>query len=524
MRADRPSTLSRGPQARSAGPRVPYNTARFPTLTPIEAFSPDVFSPRVKEPIIDLNVTATVTVSKPLHAFHGQDITINITPPLPPLDSPQFPASFEQKVTACSTLCRLNFLTADSSAKIAKLSTLDEIANFPSDSPSVSALSSDQIALLLNMIAVNVCRPLGNCNPLLLIGDECPDCPLPQWPHLSVVYVILLKLLEHRPTDFSLDFVDTIIYLLNSESESERMQIKFFLGGFCVQFPDLQDQVMIRLIRMLFNHREHIIPPFGLPSILEILLELFQLRRRETALSTVIFRDHILPLVSNRYFSFFVAQFTRILTTFHAADPVNGALFIDAVSSRWPRTHISKQIYLLTILTSIIPHLSRRDFSARLAILFRIYSEATASVSSKLAEAALALWDSLEFQALVGIYAQQILPLIVPSLIVAAKDHWCPAVQLAATKALQFVSKTDYRALTEATFRIMSTDRISPWMTVATEAARQDALIRLPEVVEELRRLKNLGSIYDRPDRAASVPRMPAQADLVPHIVQPKLK
>jgi hypothetical protein len=401
---------------------------------------------------------------------------------------------------------------------------LEEFVGLVHDQQLISQLTGEHISKLLNMVSINVLRPLGNCNPLLLIGEDCPDIPLPQWPHLSLVYVILLKLLEHRPDCFTIEFADGIIYLLNSASESERMQVKFFIGGFCVQFPAWQDRIMIRLIRMLVDHREGIIPPFGVASILEILLELFQRRRQEVAVQNVIFKDHLLPLISNRYFSFFVRKFNCILESFHAADPVNGALFIDSVSLCWPRTHLSKQIHLLTIVASIIPHLSRRDFVSRLSTLFRLYSELSCSASSKIAEVALSLWDSLEIQALVTIYGQKVFPLVVPSLIIAAKEHWCGTVQLAANRALTFVSRVDHRAIPDATFRIMSIDRISPWTIVATEAARRDSLIKLPVVLEEIRKLRCLGSPGERPERAASVPRLPQYSEMSPHICQPKVK
>jgi hypothetical protein len=66
----------------------------------------------------------------------------------------------------------------------------------------------------------------------------------------------------------------------------------------------------------------------------------------------------------------------------------------------------------------------------------------------ELAEASLALWDSLEVQVILQIFCRQVFPLIHPSLLRTSKEHWSASVRQSVMRALAFKIVFDDGALT----------------------------------------------------------------------------
>jgi hypothetical protein len=250
--------------------------------------------------------------------------------------------------------------------------------------------------------------------------------------------------------------------------------MKFFIGAYCFQRPDFQGHIIVRLLKILIDHQHQINPPFGVDSILEILLVLFQSQQHEIAVHTFIFREHLLPLITNQYLPFYVKKLSSVLDYFICADQVNGCAVLDEIVRFWPRTRLTKQVQLLEIMTETIPHLSHREFAKRIPKIVRLYALTCVSPSSKLAEASLALWDSLEVQAILQIFCRQVFPLIYPWLVRASKEHWAANVRQSATRALAFVTKTDAKLTSDGMLLLETEEAAGRWREVVRLAALRD--------------------------------------------------
>jgi hypothetical protein len=253
-------------------------------------------------------------------------------------------------------------------------------------------------------------------------------------------------------------------------------------------------------------------------DILEILLEIFQFNKAKIELHSYIFREHLVLLISDAYLPLFIKRFTPLLNYFISADHANGAVVLDAIRKYWPRTRLSKQVQLLSIMTGTIPHVSQRDFASRIPKLIPLYADATCSPASKLAEAGLRLWHSLETQAIIIIYARQVFPLIVPALIRCSTEHWSLAIRQSASHALAVATKTDPKLISDGSVKIRVSDVVARWTTVVNAASATG--VKIPDMA-------NLDRIFKGENWFAPVKSLSFHAKLrenCPSIVKPKIK
>ena len=498
-------------------PKVPYASTRSAVLKPIPGRR------GADEPIIDLNFSDEIS-AKRYHDFHGANINIEKTPPLPPIEMPTFKAIFDKKVAACKQLCNFVYIDADVKAKAIKQTTLEQLLAFLKNEEQAEKLQQEEANKLLDMIAVNICRSLPTPGDDLLFQESCPNILIPQWQHTSIVYDILLQMLRLYPQYFSLEFVDRILYMLNSSDANERTRMKFFVGGFCMQQPEYREQMTIRMVKMIVDHQNRVIPPFSIGSILEILLEMFNWEGQNKDLNSVVFCRYIAPLVADSYLTFFMKELASACEYFMRAAQKHVNVVVDTIIKYWPRTRLSKQIFLLNVLTSAIPHLSQRDFSQRIPKIFPIYSECLRSPSSKLAEASLAIWDSLEVQAILGIFAKQVFPLVVPAMLKVSKEHWAESVRRIAARGMSFVVKTDSKFNAEAISSLKAIDKEeqNKWITITKTAAAKDNQLNLEEKIAEIEVVFSEKEYYSGP-MCDGKTVTPVNMRSLPRIVTPKL-
>ena len=498
-------------------PKIPYASTRSAVLRPITGRR------GAEDPISDLNFSDEISAQR-FRDFHGANISIEKTPPLPPIEMPTFKGIFEKKVNACKQICNFVYIDADVKAKAIKQTTLEQLLAFLKLEGQAEKLQKDDADKLLDMVAVNICRSLPMPNSSLLLQESCPNILIPQWQHTAIVYDILLQMLRIYPQYFSLEFVDRILYMLNSSDANERTRMKFFVGGFCMQQPTCREQMTIRMIKMIIDHQNGVIPPFAIGSVLEILLEMFNWEGQNRDLNSVVFCRYIAPLVADTYLTFFMKELASACEYFMRAAQKHVNVVVDAIIKYWPRTKLSKQVFLLNILTSAIPHLSQRDFAQRISKICPIYAECLLSPSSKLSEAALAMWDSMELQAIIGIFAKQVFPLVVPALLKVSKEHWSESVRRTAAKGMSFVMKTDpkFNAEAIASLKALDKEEQNKWITIAKAAVASESQFDLNEKLAEIDAVFTDKDYHTGP---ITEPKTVAPSNMksLPRIITPKL-
>lgn len=460
-----------------------YQSSRNPILNPMGKSGGNSY-----EPIVDMNLSEDF-LAKRYQDYHGRHITIEKSPPLPPIESSTFRGIFNRKIESCCQMCNFFFIDADVKAKAVKTAMLEQILHFLKTEDQSSQLQIPDINRILEMVQRNICHSIKQFDDKLQFNESCPSILIPQWAHASLAYDILLQLLRVRPEAFTLEYVDRILYLLNSSDANERTKMKFFVGGLCITRPELREQMMIRMIKLLISHQQGVVPPFAVGSVLEILMEMFTWKIPQAEeIHAMVFRMHIIPLIADKYMCFFMKELHTILTHFMEISQVQVNVVVDAVIKYWPKTRLSKQIQLLGIMSSAIPKMSQRDFAPRIVKMFAIYSQCSLSPSSKLAEAALSIWDSHEIQAIIGIFSKQVFPLIAPSLVRIAKEHWNESIRRMAIKAVAFITKTDHKFNADAisALKAIDMDQFNNWSTIIRAASKNDLKLRIDSKMSEI--------------------------------------
>ena len=456
-----------------------FKTTRVATLDPIDDSKSEI------EPLIELEVDFNFPKRKNA-AFHGKNVVIDHTPPLPPPSNSGFQRIFDQKIKSCCTLCNFNFVDADISAKAMKETLLEHFITFLTSEETGKSLSKENVLKILDMVKVNTIRKFDSIELIEFVCEDNPSVPCREWPHLQLIYQILLLVLKNYPAFIPVEFVETMIPLLNSTDQNERVQVKFFCGAYCFQNQQSINQVVITLLKTIVDFLNNVAPPYGVASILEIVREMSGMLNNN--IYPIIIENYILPLMKTNQLSFFIGEMNLTLNDFMGKEQRYVNTVVDYLIKFFPKTKMIKQVYFLKLLSEAIPKLTQRDFSNRINKIFAVYCRAFVSPSSKVAEAAFAFWNDLEVQAIIGIFPGRIFPIALPALFTAAQEHWSPTVRQCAIKAIEFANKTDKKLVNDfqqvRTLSLKENEVSANWSKVAIIAARRDKSINVDEVME----------------------------------------
>lgn len=286
------------------------------------------------------------------------------------------------------------------------------------------------------------------------------------------------------------------------------------------------EAILIKLIKMLIDHEHHVIPPFSVGPVLEILITLFKWGIGESVASEL-FQHHIIPLIADDYLIFFITQLIPVLDHFMNSSPAHVNMIIDAIVKYWPKTRLSKQIRHLNIMSKAFVLMSQKELQARIPKMFAIYTECMTSPASKLADAAFAFWNSLDAQAIITIFSKQIFPLVVPTIAKVTKSHWSDGIRRSAMKGMNFVMKTDARYVDTVSLRPLDAG-LTTWNSIVTAACAHDKKIRQQEKLKEIDKMFRTGEdpkvqgnrgAQSRSSMHKSTGNLPAK----PRVVVPKI-
>lgn len=437
-----------------------------------------------KEPLIELDFEIKCDSTKHNNRLHVKNNIIEHTPPLPSPKDMSFQNIFDRKIKACVQTCNFGYADAEASVK-AKEVLLNHFLSFLQSSKTSKSLSPSNVLKLLEMIKVNVVRKIDFIERIVFISEDNPNVSVREWPHLQIIYHILELLLKNYPSDIPPEFVVSIVQVLNSTDEKERIKVKEFINSYCVKNPESQSLILIPLLKSLVDYGNNLTPPFGISSTLEIIKILSH--NCGSDISFLIFSNYIIPLLKTPHLSFFYKEMMTTIQFFMGCEQRNVTIVVDFLLKYFPYTIMIKQVYFLNLLTETIPKLSQRDFSNRIDKIFSVYSRCSKSPSSKIADTALNLWQSFEMQAIIKIFASRIFPIALPPLFYIVQEHWCQSVRQNAQKAIDFANKTDKRIVydlqSQSRNSIQESEESKNWAKLAELASKRDKTFNVQKVI-----------------------------------------
>lgn len=301
--------------------------------------------------------------------------------PLPPLrdaEESERRALILRKIQGCCFLCDFSDTVDSVNERETKRQALEELIEIiQSGSFGFSENQED----LINMVSVNIfrCFPPSPRGTEYLEPDEDDRHLDPSWPHLQLVYDILLRYVVSPETDIRTSkryidhvFVMKLIDLFDSEDMREREYLKTILhriyGKYMVHRPFIRNAINNVFYRFIFETQRH----NGIFELLEILASIingFALPMKEEHKLFLI--RTLIPLHKPKAISSYHEQLSYCVVQFvqkdnRLADPV-----IKGMLKYWPVSNCQKEVLFLGELEVVLEATQCTDSLRCLASLFR---------------------------------------------------------------------------------------------------------------------------------------------------------
>ncbi|KAK4481103.1 hypothetical protein RD792_011974 [Penstemon davidsonii] len=383
----------------------------------------------------------------PPNTFQQSNLTVAPPPPATIENLPLFrdiPVSERQSLFLRKLqICCFQFDFSDTlkmvREKEIKRQTLVELVDFiQSGSGKITEANQEE---MIRMICVNIFRclpPASHENTGSEITDPEEDEPFlePSWPHLQLVYELLLRYVVSSDTDTKVakryidhSFVLKLLDLFDSEDPREREYLKTILhriyGKFMVHRPFIRKSINNIFFRFIHETERHC----GIGELLEILGSIingFALPMKEEHKLFLV--RALIPLHKPKPVALYHQQLSYCITQFVEKDYKLADTVIRGLVNCWPVINCQKEVLFLGELEEVLEATQAAEFQRCMVPLFKQIARCLSSSHFQVAERALFLWNN---EHIVGLIAQNrsvILPIIFEALEKNIKSHWNQAV------------------------------------------------------------------------------------------------
>ncbi|XP_016444724.1 serine/threonine protein phosphatase 2A 57 kDa regulatory subunit B' beta isoform [Nicotiana tabacum] len=300
---------------------------------------------------------------------------------------------------------------------------------------------TNQEEMVKKMIPVNIFRCLPpasheNTGSENVEPEEEEQYLEPSWPHLQLVYELLLRYIVSSDTDTKVakrfidhSFVLKLLDLFESEDPREREYLKTILhriyGKFMVHRPFIRKAINNIFYRFIYETERH----SGIGELLEILGSIingFALPMKEEHKLFLV--RALIPLHKPKPIAMYHQQLSYCIVQFVEKDYKLADTVIRGLLKYWPVTNCQKEVLFLGELEEVLEATQAAEFQRCMVPLFRQIARCLNSPHFQVAERALFLWNN---EHIVGLIAQNrnvILPIIFEALEKNIRSHWNQAV------------------------------------------------------------------------------------------------
>ncbi|KAL3523510.1 hypothetical protein ACH5RR_016344 [Cinchona calisaya] len=294
---------------------------------------------------------------------------------------------------------------------------------------------------LVKMISINIFRclpPTVHENTGSVSGDPDEDEMFldPSWPHLQLVYELLLRYVVSPDMDTKVakryldhSFVFKLLDLFDSEDPREREYLKTILhriyGKFMVHRPFIRKAINDVFYRFIFETERH----SGICELLEILGSIingFAVPMKEEHKLFLV--RALIPLHKAKCVAAYHQQLSYCITQFVEKDYRLADIVIRGLLKYWPVTNCGKEVLFLGELEDVLEATQSEEFQRCMVPLFRQIGRSINSSHFQVAERALFWWNNEHIVSLIAENRRTILPIIFEALEKNIKCHWNQAI------------------------------------------------------------------------------------------------
>ncbi|KAJ4895855.1 Serine/threonine protein phosphatase 2A 57 kDa regulatory subunit B' epsilon isoform [Raphanus sativus] len=377
----------------------------------------------------------------PNHPMFTSAPTLEVLPLLKDVSSSDRPLLFMKKSHMCSCQCDFSDALIMPREKEIKRQTLLELVDFlHSSSGKVNETMQSE---LIRMVSANIFRSLPpahyeNTGAPPEGNDPEEEEPYlePWWPHLQLVYELLLRYVvssEIEPKTAKIfinhTFVSRLLDLFDSEDPREREYLKTVLhriyGKFIFHRPFIRCSVYNIFYKFLYETERCI----GIGELLEIIASVingFTVPMREEHRLFLV--KAVLPLHKSKSISVYHQQLSYCVTLFVEKDYKLADTVIRGLLKYWPLTNCNKEVLYLGELEEVLDVTEPSEFQHCVVPLFTQIGKCLNSSHFQVAERALFLWNNEHIVGLIAENKDVIFPIIFEALERNMKGHWNQAV------------------------------------------------------------------------------------------------
>ncbi|CAK7353478.1 unnamed protein product [Dovyalis caffra] len=346
---------------------------------------------------------------------------------------------FVSKVSLCCVTFDFSDPSKNTLEKDVKRQTLLELVEFVASGS--MRFSEPAILAMCRMCAVNLFRvfpPNYRSNSSSVAENDDNDDPMfdPAWPHLQIVYDLLLRFINSSCLDAKVakkyidhSFILRLLDLFGTEDPRERDCLKTILhrvyGKFMVHRPFIRKSLSNIFYRFVFETEKH----NGIAELLEIfgsIISGFALPLKEE--HKIFLWRVLIPLHKPKSVGVYFQQLSYCVIQFIEKEPRLASMVIKGILKYWPITNSQKEVMFLGELEEILEAISMVEFQKVMVPLFWRIGCCINSFHFQVAERALFLWNNDQIVNLIAHNRLVILPIIFPALEKNAHSHWNPGV------------------------------------------------------------------------------------------------
>ncbi|KAL6614722.1 hypothetical protein ACP70R_036992 [Stipagrostis hirtigluma subsp. patula] len=397
---------------------------------------------------------AASTVKRMSSAVFPSSVVAGIEPLVSFKDVPsgEKPNLFVSKVSLCCVVFDFSDPNKNSAEKDFKRQALVDLVEYV-DSAS-SRFTEPMVVVCCRMFAINLFRvfpPNYRSNSSGREGEEEEPMFDPAWPHLQLVYDLLLKFIGSSSLDAKMGkkyfdhlFIVKLLELFGSEDPRERDCLKTILhriyGKFMVHRPFIRKAVSNIFYHFVFETDRH----NGIAELLEVfgsVISGFALPLKEE--HKIFLWRVLIPLHKPKTLGVYLQQLTYCITQFIEKEPKLASSVILGLLRYWPITNSQKEVMFLSEIEEVLEATNMVEFQKCMAPLFRRIAHCINSSHFQVAERALFMWNNNHIISLVAQNRQVIMPIVIPALEQNSQNHWNQAVLNLTANVKKLLSEMD---------------------------------------------------------------------------------
>ncbi|EOY17486.1 hypothetical protein QUC31_001484 [Theobroma cacao] len=293
---------------------------------------------------------------------------------------------------------------------------------------------------LMSMVSANLFRPLPPPSNTSIISDLPDDEELlstfaPIWPHLQIVYDILLRLVLSVDPKTLRDYIDrhfilNLLFLFQSEDPRERESLKNVFHRIYSRFTfyrSLMRKAMNDVfLHYVFETERHC----GIGELLEIcgsIINGFAVPLKEE--HKLFLMRVLLPLHKTKGLQVYHRQLAYCVSQFVQKEPALGGVVVRGILRYWPVTNCQKEVLLIGELEELVENIDPDQYRKLALLICTQITRCLSSCNSQVAERALYVWNNEQFVKMASTAMEDVFPVVVEGMEKNLKLHWSKSVK-----------------------------------------------------------------------------------------------